>query len=749
MDPPVCGTNRMDPPASGDEIKPEKLEEAKEAGPLFHCDLSDSEVVYKIAQALLPGLASACVDNTTGALLRSYASVAVNIRRDMVDYLVRRSENFVAESVVLEGGTDGDVSDNPFDVISNFIDDFAASKRNFLSKVSGWLLSDRREDRIDDFLQQMELNGFWLIGRRESVAHTLLKNVDIKNAFHCNMKFKESTELDEHRFHCNFRSIICTNEGCDARFSACHREQHESACSFEIIPCEQKCPESIIRREMDKHCITVCTMKLVNCPLYQFGCHATIPQCKIDEHLMVNLQPHILHVLRISHKGFSEDSLKKRLDEIEKISSLDNLASLWDARSLTNAVNNYERKLGPIEEIKVEVEPEPNVTDGQLRENQGMASSSSSEDNMELTQNNEKVLASTITNPEPKESREKKDLVGSPVSIREIINDPSLQEENPDKSPKGKQRHENSSPRKEENVVIESPIEIPKNVHNFMEEVEQSTSLSGNEMVESHTKMEKLSESSDESEEHAKLATKKYDEDDSLFKRHVLKDSLVNINEHELDQDAKFQKSATEALNPVDDFIEKPRLSTSSSDKSASPAKRDEMVFSLDNLASLRDSRSLTDDVKHYERKLGPTKEIKIEQEPNVMDGQSKKNEGKTSSSSSKDDFELPHEVLESTVTKPEPKESPVKKNLVSSPVSIKEIINEIVESPAKTEQLSESSDESEEHEKSPTKIYDHEDLPVKRIVLEGSPVNINKSTSTVQRDEMVKLIKELHTFIY
>ncbi|MQL76592.1 hypothetical protein Taro_008987 [Colocasia esculenta] len=27
-----------------------------------------------------------------------------------------------------------------------------------------------------------------------------------------------------------------------------------------------------IRREMDRHCITVCTMKLVNYPFYQVGC---------------------------------------------------------------------------------------------------------------------------------------------------------------------------------------------------------------------------------------------------------------------------------------------------------------------------------------------------------------------------------------------------------------------------------------------------------------------------------------------
>ncbi|KAG9149750.1 hypothetical protein Leryth_012460 [Lithospermum erythrorhizon] len=522
MDPPVNGINRMDPPASGDEIKPKKIEEANDGGPLFHCDLLDSEVVYEIAQALLPGLASACVDNTTGDFLRSSESVAVDIRREMVDYLFKRSETFVAESVVLEGVADTDVSDNPFDIISNFIDDFAASKRNFLSKVSGWILSDRREDQIDDFIQGMELGAFWLIGRRETVARTLLKNVDFKNAFHCDMKFKASEELKEHRSRCSFRNIICTHEGCDSRFSACHVEQHESVCPFKILPCEQKCPERIMRREMDRHCITVCKMKLVNCPFYSVGCQSTIPQCKMDEHYLDNVQSHILHVLRMSHKGVCEDRLKKRLEEIEKISSPDNLASLRNARSLTNAVKNYERNLGPIEESNVD--PEPDVEDGNSKDKKETTSSSSSEDNLILPNNNGEVQKSTNKEPEPKETPEKNDSEGSLVSEREVATKSPLQEylnKSPDekekvvdspaserevasqsssgeddldkKSPnKEKEKYENTYLRKEENAVTqsqqesteslkelrESATETPKRIDHPTEEHIQSTSWS-------------------------------------------------------------------------------------------------------------------------------------------------------------------------------------------------------------------------------------------------------------------------------
>lgn len=310
----------MNPPADDLELTPEKLEEEKEAGALFHCDLYDMDIVHKTAQELLPGLASACVDNTTGGLFRSPASVAVDIRREMVDYLVQRSENYVAESVVLEGGANTEISDDPYDIISDFIDDFSSSKRNFFSKVSGWVLSERREDRIDDFVQEMEINGFWLLNRRESVAQTLLRNVDFKNIYHCSMNFKSQDDLEEHKLKCGFRTMICTNEGCDSRFTAAQSDHHDSICPFKILKCEQNCSETIMRREMDRHCITVCRMKLVKCPFYSVGCHTSIPQCEIEQHRSESLTAHLLCILHAVHKKAAADDLRLRAEELIQVS---------------------------------------------------------------------------------------------------------------------------------------------------------------------------------------------------------------------------------------------------------------------------------------------------------------------------------------------------------------------------------------------------------------------------------------------
>ncbi|XP_042048423.1 uncharacterized protein LOC121794361 [Salvia splendens] len=338
----------MDPPTKGIVLKPEKLEEEKEGGPLLHCDFCDADVVDKIAQSFLPGLASACIDNTTGGLFKTLATVAVDIRKEMIDYLIQRSENFVAESVVLEGGGDVAVSADPYDIISDFVDDFVHSKRNFFSRVSGWLLSEKREDWIDDLVQEMEINGFWLLNRRSTVAQTLLKNLDFRNTYHCNMNFNSPEDLEKHKLNCDFRTLSCGNEGCDSSFSAAQMDHHDSTCPFKMLPCEQKCPDIIMRREMDRHCITTCPMKLVKCPFHSVGCQSTVPQRTIEQHRSDNLPTHLLYILQVSHKEASPEALKQRVQELEKLASPGRLASARDARSLTHVVKDLEAKLGPI-----------------------------------------------------------------------------------------------------------------------------------------------------------------------------------------------------------------------------------------------------------------------------------------------------------------------------------------------------------------------------------------------------------------
>lgn len=341
-------TNRTDLPSP-----PRGSEATRDGGTGFPCGLCDLDQVHKIVQLLLPGLAAACVDNTTGDLFRGPASVAVEVRKDMVEYLAQMSESFVAESVLLhaqEGGapalapapapapapadpgseavvaseasaTDEDEQLQPADIVSDFLEDFSSSKRNLLGRVSGWLMSESREDKVDDFVQEMETNGFWLADRREALAETLLKNLDYDNSFHCGMGFDSPEELAAHRGECRFRPVKCGNDGCNSTFCAVHSEMHDSACPFKIVLCEQNCGRRVLRREMDRHCITICPMKLVNCPFYQVGCRAdAFPQCQIERHCSESLQSHLLFVLQVIHKqDATVDELKQRVELLEKV----------------------------------------------------------------------------------------------------------------------------------------------------------------------------------------------------------------------------------------------------------------------------------------------------------------------------------------------------------------------------------------------------------------------------------------------
>ncbi|KAI4381957.1 hypothetical protein MLD38_007972 [Melastoma candidum] len=313
-------------------------------GAIFSCGLFDTEMVRKIAEMLLPGLATACVDHTTGDVFRTPASVAVDLRKEFVEYLTHRSETFLAESVILEGEVAAEASDDPYEVVCLMVDDFDTMKRNLLGRISSWLLSELREDKIDDVVQEMEMSKFWSMDRREALAQTLLRNVDYKAVFHCESRFNFAEDLAEHGLVCKFRSADCSNEGCNVRFVAAHMDHHDVVCPFKVLLCEQNCPASILRREMDRHCITVCPMKTVNCNFYSLGCRATVPQSNIEKHISENLRDHILLVLQRLHKDASPEDLKRRAEQLESLAS-EKIRAMQDVRSLTFSIRDLDSKV--------------------------------------------------------------------------------------------------------------------------------------------------------------------------------------------------------------------------------------------------------------------------------------------------------------------------------------------------------------------------------------------------------------------
>lgn len=47
------------------------------------------------------------------------------------------------------------------------LENFIKSKRNMFSRVSGIVIDAHKDDKIDDFVLELELTGVWLAGKRE------------------------------------------------------------------------------------------------------------------------------------------------------------------------------------------------------------------------------------------------------------------------------------------------------------------------------------------------------------------------------------------------------------------------------------------------------------------------------------------------------------------------------------------------------------------------------------------------------
>jgi hypothetical protein len=289
-------------------------------GSLLQCPYCDSEAMHKLAQFLLPGLAAVCVDGTTGDLFRNPSAVAVDLRKEMVNYITQRSETFISDALiksVANQDPQNQMPEDPFEIVSIFMDDFSSTKRNIIGHVSGWLLSDNRDDKIDDFVQEMEMTRFWPLERREAIAEVLLKNVDLKTKFHCPEKYENEERLAHHMEQCTFRPVTCPNDRCRAMVSVRCMQDHDAACPFKVLLCEQNCDKRLLRHDMDRHCVTVCPMRPMKCP---FGCDSSFPERNLEQHCLEFLQPHLIKVLKMIHKkGLSADELKERALLLEKV----------------------------------------------------------------------------------------------------------------------------------------------------------------------------------------------------------------------------------------------------------------------------------------------------------------------------------------------------------------------------------------------------------------------------------------------
>ncbi|KAH9328126.1 hypothetical protein KI387_000234, partial [Taxus chinensis] len=232
---------------------------------LFSCNYYDLEQVSKIAESLQSGLAAACVGNTMGYLFKSPASVAENLRKEMVTYLEQQSEACAARKKMIRYFQHRNYkalessSECPIHVVDNLIEKFVHGERNIFARVCACinLLEQQKHMKIDYFVYQMEKMGIWGKSEREVLAKELLQIIDLNNGYHCETKFESEKEVQIHR--------------------------------------------------------NMCAMRPVNCPFHQVGCMSVITEASIKKHCAQFLQSHVLQFLHDQETSVGDPSQVPRL----------------------------------------------------------------------------------------------------------------------------------------------------------------------------------------------------------------------------------------------------------------------------------------------------------------------------------------------------------------------------------------------------------------------------------------------------
>ncbi|KNC77030.1 hypothetical protein SARC_10498, partial [Sphaeroforma arctica JP610] len=103
----------------------------------------------------------------------------------------------------------------------------------------------------------------------------------------------ESAKKSEHWTECPFRPLVCEHKGCTRTVSYLHLKEHDQQCQFKIIPCPNGCDYECVRGVMSAHLEGSCVCKPIPCPYRRLGKCNTVPQNKLEAHLLTHCNHHI------------------------------------------------------------------------------------------------------------------------------------------------------------------------------------------------------------------------------------------------------------------------------------------------------------------------------------------------------------------------------------------------------------------------------------------------------------------------
>ena len=79
----------------------------------------------------------------------------------------------------------------------------------------------------------------------------------------CGAKIARVNMEDHVMFTCNNRKINCSH--CKQLFTGAQIEEHQAACGFEPLYCENKCGQKVARNRLKAHMVNTCSKRLVGC----------------------------------------------------------------------------------------------------------------------------------------------------------------------------------------------------------------------------------------------------------------------------------------------------------------------------------------------------------------------------------------------------------------------------------------------------------------------------------------------------
>lgn len=316
---------------------------------LKECGYYDVQQIQPIVQQLLHALAAACIEKASADPFKKPGSFVEDIRVEMIEYLHQQVESYALGSGNLNGSSR---FQTPVKVVGDVLQGFLRSKRSLFRRVSSKILSgDINNGRIEEFVQELDRMGSWLAGKREIVAKSLLKRADRSRMNHCDMKFEKSQELAEHKAKCPLRPTMCANEGCAEALSAIHYEEHDGMCAFKSLPCKQGCEITVLRKDMETHCSTICPNKMIPCPFNRVGCAAVLQQCSLEKHYANFMPNHLLYVLQSFHKQESTVANQtQRIHLLEKTFTIAQRSEAVDVGSLSLTVKEQEVRIKSLEQ---------------------------------------------------------------------------------------------------------------------------------------------------------------------------------------------------------------------------------------------------------------------------------------------------------------------------------------------------------------------------------------------------------------